>query len=405
MMLKIALRNVFRQKRRSILTVLTMFGGFTLAAFSIGWTDGTYNRVIDMFTRNRLGHIQIHREGYLDRPSIYKTIDDYERVGRAVDRNGGVDSWAPRLYAAGLASVGEKTSAVRIIGIDPLMEVSSTRFDRKIVSGRSLSTTAAGETAIGEGLADLLDAKAGDTLVVVSQAADGSIANDLYIITGLVSTGDPLTDRMSMYLHLADAQELFVLDGRIHEIAVVLTDIEAVDLTVPVMQSDIDDDDLVVAGWKDFAREFYKAMEVDRQGGWIMLFIVALVVAVGVLNTVLMTVLERRREYGLLRAVGTRPGQLFRLVLLEVLVMAIVSIILGCGAGYLLNYALSIHGVPVPGETLTYGGMVFDRMYTEVNAQSFYIPAVCVLLTALIVSIVPALRAARVAPARTMRIH
>ena len=84
MILKIAIRNVLRQKRRSILTILTMFGGFTLAAFSIGWSEGTYTRVIDMFTRNRLGHIQVHREGYLDRPSIYKTIDQYETRGRRI---------------------------------------------------------------------------------------------------------------------------------------------------------------------------------------------------------------------------------------------------------------------------------------------------------------------------------
>jgi len=109
--LKIAWRNIFRQKRRTVLTVLTMFGGFTLSALSIGWADGTYNRIIEMFTRNRLGHVQIHAAGYLDKPSLYRKIDDFTRVGDIVENTEGVMAWTPRLYSAGLASVGEKAVA------------------------------------------------------------------------------------------------------------------------------------------------------------------------------------------------------------------------------------------------------------------------------------------------------
>jgi putative ABC transport system permease protein len=405
MIFLIAARNVFRQKRRSILTVLTMFGGFTLAAFSIGWSDGSYSHVIDMFTRNRLGHIQVHHKGYLDRPSIYKTIEHYNRVGAEIGGINGVQAWTPRLFAAGLGSAGDKTSAVQVIGIDPEKENAATRFDKKITQGTPLSEVPHHQTVLGKTLAEILSVGTGDSVVIVSQAADGSIANDIYELVGIASTGDPETDRMAMYLHLADAQDLFVLPDQVHEIAVVLFDINQADHIAGEITRKLDNPNLSVATWKQFAAEFYRAMQADREGAWIMLFVVALVVAVGVLNTVLMTVLERRREYGLMRALGTRPAQLFRMVLLEVLVMAVVSIALGCGAGYLLNYALSIHGIPVPGESFTYGGVVFNRLYTEVNAQSFYIPALCVILTAIVVSVFPALRAAKAAPARTMKIH
>ena len=96
--LKIAFRNIFRQKRRTLLTMLTMFGGFTLCSFSIGWMDGSYNYIIDMFTRYQLGHIQIHNQGYIDRPSLYDTIDDYEVIAAAVDGFPGVTRTSPRLY-------------------------------------------------------------------------------------------------------------------------------------------------------------------------------------------------------------------------------------------------------------------------------------------------------------------
>jgi ABC-type antimicrobial peptide transport system permease subunit len=115
-----------------------------------------------------------------------------------------------------------------------------------------------------------------------------------------------------------------------------------------------------------------------------------------------MNVLERTREYGLLRAVGTRPRQVFALVIIEVFIMAVIASILGCLAGAALNYWLSIKGIPMPFE-FTYGGMEFTHAYTEVNARSFLIPIVVVILSAILVSILPAFRAARTAPAEAMR--
>jgi len=122
------------------------------------------------------------------------------------------------------------------------------------------------------------------------------------------------------------------------------------------------------------------------------------------LNTVLMTVLERIREYGVLRALGTRPVQIFRLILIETNFIAIGSILVGLVASTAINYLLSIKGVAIP-EAVTYGGVQFTKMYSEVNAMSLYIPAVTVIITVTLVSIFPALKAARTSPSRAMRIH
>jgi len=401
---RIAARNIFRQKRRTILTMLTMFGGFTLAAISIAWADGTYNSIIDLFTRNQLGHIQIHREGYLDRPSLYKTIDDYEQVGRKIEPLVGLETWTPRLYAAGLVSVGEKSAGARLIGIEPAGEDIATHFTKKITDGRAFSPTPAHEAILGRGLAKALNAAVGDSVVVVSQGADGSIANDLYAIIGLIESGDKMSDRAALYLHLADAQELLVLDGRIHEIVVIANRLNGVaDLTGRVKIA-LADPRLAVAPWQEFAKSFYAAMKADKQGNWISLFVIMLIVAIGVLNTVLMTVMERRREYGLLRALGTRPGQIVRVVLSETFVMAVASVIIGVAVSLVVNYLLSLKGISMP-QPITYGGIEFTTMKTEINARSLYIPAITVIIVAVLVSIYPALRAAHIAPARVMRMH
>jgi putative ABC transport system permease protein len=404
MTLKMAFRNIFRQKRRTVLTMLTMVGGFTLAAISIAWSDGTYSNVINMFTRNQLGHIQIHRRGYLERRSIHKTIDDYGAIGNMLDTLKGVEAWAPRVYAAGLASVADKSTAAQIVGIDPARENRATRFDRKITRGSSLTDQPSHEAVLGTGLAARLEAEVGDELVIVSQAADGSIANDLYTVVGIASSGGGIAEQTNLYLHLVEAQQLFVLDSRIHEIAVVATDLDKVDDLTEKIQAGLDNPALKVASWKEFAHSFYTAMKADQQGAWIMLFVIMLVVAVGVLNTVLMTVLERRREYGVLRAIGTAPAQVFRLVLVEVVIMALFSLVIGSGIAYVVNYVLSIHGIEMP-QSFTYGGIEFTTMYTEINSRSFYMPAVAVLLTALIVSLFPAARAAQIEPAKAMRLH
>ncbi len=403
-MFKIALRNTLRQKRRTILTALTMFGGFTLAAVSIGWSDGTYSNIIEMFTRNRLGHIQIHKKGYLDRPSIYKTIDNYRQVGQTLDSIKAVEAWSPRLYSAGLASVGDKTAGVQIIGVDPEKEEAATHFNRKITIGKMFSAAPSHQVILGKTLAKILNAKIGDEVVIVSQAADGSIANDLYQLIGLLESGNEMSDRMAFYLHLKDAQELLVLQNRVHEIVVIAHHLDQVAPLTRTIRQRLNNPQLDVQPWQEFAKSFYQAMKADQQGMWIMLFVIVLVVAVGVLNTVLMSVLERRREYGLLRSIGTKPGQIITLVLTEINIIALASIIIGIVLSVIVNYLLSINGVTLP-QPFTYGGVEFRKMYSEVTARSIYIPAITVFLSATLISIFPAFKAARTEPAKAMRMH
>lgn len=404
MLFKIAFRNVFRQKRRTILTGLTILGGFVLSALAIGISDGTYTSVIELFTRSRLGHIQIHAQGYLDKPSLYKTIDNFSEIGRRVQQLPGVASWTPRLYSAGLVAVGEKSAGVQIIGIDTEREIAATRFDRKIVAGRIFSQNATPEAILGKGLAKVVHAEVGDEIVVLSQAADGSIANALYRVAGISDSGDEFADRMAFYLPLPEAQELLALPQRVHEIVVIAHDLEEVDELTEELRSTFAGPDLAIAPWQEFARSFYDAMKMDQQGTWISLFIILLIVAIGVLNTVLMSVLERTREYGVLKAVGTQPAQIFKLVLYEVNVITLVSVILGAACAVGLNYWLSLRGIALP-EPFTFAGVEFKAMYSEVNLRSLLIPTITVIVTANLVSLFPSVKAARIEPARALRLH
>ena len=404
MILKIAFRNIFRQKRRTILTALAMIVGFTLLSLTIGLSDGAYGNIIAMFTRNRIGHIQVHREGYLDKPSLYKTINNASAIGETIQSTAGVEAWTPRVYAAGLGSVGEKSTGVQVVGVDVARETQATRFDEKIVEGRTLEEMPTHEAVIGTGLAKLLSAKIESEIVILSQGADGSIANDIYKIVGIAESGDDVTDRVACYLHIKDAQELFVLGGRVHEIVVIVSNINRVAKVTDAIQANLNDTTLDVAPWQEVAKSFYRAMRTDQQGDSISRLVIMLIVAIGVLNTVLMSVLERTREYGVLKAVGTKPAQIFWLVVSEVVIIALASICVGALLGSLANYLFSIYGITYP-EEITYGGMKLKTLYAEVNLRSLYIPAITVMLSAAIVSLFPAIKAARIMPAKAMRTH
>lgn len=404
MILRMAFRNIFRQKRRSLLTVLSMFGGMVMAVVFIGWADGSYNNIIDNFTRYNFGHIQIHNGDYLDRPSLYKTIDNREAIEDLLRKNPHIDSWTSRLYSVALVSVRDKSSGVRVIGIDPAEENQTTAFDKKIIGGQGFSDAHAYEAIIGKGLAKILGAGVEDRIVIVSQAADGSIANDRYTIVGIIDTGSPVADRSTCYLPLETAQELLVLEGKIHEVAITVDNLHHVTSVTSLLKDSLADTDLTVASWQEFARSFYIAMKADMEGMWISLFIIVLIVSVGVFNTVLMSVLERVREYGVLKAVGTKPDQIVKLVLAEVNIMAVFSIVLGTIVGYVFNYLLSTHGLILE-QGFSYGGMVFKVMKAEINARSFYIPALTVLFSSFIIGLFPAVKAAHTDPAKSMRFH
>ena len=357
--------------------------------------------MIDLFTRNRLGQIQLHKAGYLDRPSLYKTIRHYQQWGDTLKKNPRIEHWTPRLYSAGLACLGEKSVAVRIEGVQPEQEDSTTQFHKKIVRGRMFSGKSQ-QVILGKNLANLLKASVGDTLVLLSQAADGSLANDLFPVIALLESGDEISDRSVLYLPLESAQSFLLLPDQVHEIAITLHHLNDVKKVISQLDRSLRGSGIEAASWREFAKSFYQAMQADKQGMWIMIVVIMLIVAVGVLNTVLMSVLERTREYGMLRAVGTAPKAIFMQVVTEVQVLIFFSLIFGTILSLIANSLLSVYGFNLP-QPFTYGGIEFRRMVAEVNARSFYLSGLTVIISATLISLFPALRAAHIDPARAMR--
>lgn len=398
---RMAMRNLMRNRRRSLLTGLMMAGGFTLFSATLGLSDGTYGSIIDMFTRSRTGHAQVHAVGYLERPSLYRTIKDMPRTARALDGLKEVQAWAPRVYSPALAFAGAKTVGAQIMGIDPARERKAMRLEGQLDEGSFILDAPSDGVVISARLAAALKLKPGDELSLIGQGTDGSIANDNFRVTGVLSSTESAFEGPWCLMHIDKAREFLALGNRSHEIALIFTDYSKAREDSLLVTAALADPSLDVEPWQVTEKEFYQAMLLDKKGGDITNFIIMAIVAVGVLNTILMAVLERTREYGLLKALGTRPVFIFSLIMTEVLLLALLSIAVGTLFSLGLNHYLSINGIAIP-NPISYGGVKFSRMLSSVNAASFIRPAITVLLSALVVGVFPAIKAARITPVKAL---
>ena len=408
---KIAFRNIFRQKRRSFLTALSMIIGFILLGISFGFGEGGYGRIIEMFTHSHTGHIQIHRQGYLDRPNLYKNFEYTQQLQTLLKSIPEVQAQAPRVYCGALAFIDKKTTGVQLIGVDPFKERRLSTLASKMGEGRFLDTTSAeaphNQIIIGNGLARILHATIGNEIALVSQGVDGSIANDLFKVVGILKKEVDTTDRNNAYIHIYKAQEFLAMDAHIHEVAVLLTSHKKSRQITTKIKDQLNKAQLVgyeVHPWEEIEALFYRSMKADKKGNWVFLFIIGLIVALGVLNTVLMSILERTREFGVMRAVGTRPSHILYQIVLETLILSLMAAAIGAAFTVPLLWPLVKYGIPM-GQPMTIGGIEIITFKAGFVPEAFIVPFLVIVTTATLVSVLPAIRAARIKPVDAMRTY
>lgn len=409
LILKIAFRNIFRQRRRSAFTIITMVGGFVLFSLALSISEGTYGTVIEQFTKSYTGHLQLHKRGYFDRPSLYKTLTDYNFLSEELKKIPGAKSWTPRVYSGALASKDKKTASVKIIGINPDQESKTTSIKKKLKEGLYLeeSSDLKNEVVVGAGLFETLKLNLGDELVLVGQGADGSISNDIFKVVGVLKGDLYSKDRNYCYMNIKTAQRFLSLENGFHEIVVVLDNYKNAQKASTLLIQNLEsakNNDVEVLPWQVVEKQFYNTMMFEKRGMQISLMVIVIIVAIGVLNTVLMTILERTTEYGVLRALGTRPLTLFWMIILESVGLAIISIIIGFILSFIINYWVSIHGIDYPAP-MEIGGFSITTMYGLIYPGAFLVPAIVTFFTALIVSVIPAVRAMKIIPVEAMRMN
>ena len=398
MFINIAFRNIFRQKRRSILTGLSISAGYVLFTLTLSLIEGSYSNMIKLFTESHIGHIQIHSDDYLTRPKIYKSINDKSKIEQTLSADKRVISFTPRAYSPALSFSDEKTGPVQLIGIDPEKEPTVSRLREKITEGSFFNEPQDASdkvhALISKGLAIKLGLEINDEFVLIGQGADGSIANDIFIVSGTVgSKSSP--DKRSVYVPLTTMQAFLSLDNNVHEYALLISDISQAQIVSQNLQSALSD--FVVSPWQVVEEVFFKSMEADKQGNWIFLALVMIIVFIGVLNTIFMSVLERTREFGIMRAIGFRAVGLITLIFTETILLTLLSLFLGILVALPLVLWFSEVGYMFP-EPMDMGGIEFQHLKGELSLKVLFVPMGIVFLFATLTSALPAIRASRLTP-------
>lgn len=403
LLLTLAFRNVLRQRRRSLLTALSMAGGYILCSLSFSLVNGSYSNIIRIFTEDQTGHIQIHKDDYVNRARIYKTIDNPGQVAAILEAHSRITAFTPRVYAPALSYAGEQSSPAQVIGVDPQLEPVTSRLKEKITTGTWISqdpdTDGHYGALVGQGIADALEIVVGSELILISQGADGSIANDIYIVAGIVGTSRS-QDRLRVILPLTAAQEFLALDSRVHEFAMLIDDIDDARIVAAELQEFMPT--LTVSPWQVVQETFYKSMEADKRGNQVTLGIILFIVFIGVLNTVLMSVLERTREFGVLKAIGSRPATILLLITLETSILATFSLAIGFVLAFPVIAWFTSVGIALP-QPIDMGGVSFGFLTGELSPRVMLLPMLIIYVYAILVSIPPGIRAARVPPTQAMQ--
>ena len=380
------------------MTALSMAGGYMLFVFSMSLLEGSWSNVVDIFTLDHTGHIQVHKDDYAKRPKIHKTIENPAVVETTLKNHEDVTGWAPRVYSSALAYGGNKTSIAQIFGIDPELEPTVTRILQKVSAGQYFSAQPNADgyfpAMIGRGLANSLRLDVGDEIVLISSGADGSIANDIFIITAIIGNTTSF-DRLGVFLPLTVAQEFLSIGDEVHEFALLARNKHDNEELAVALQSLMPS--LKVSPWQQIEATFYRTMQSDKQGNYFTMALIVFIVFIGVLNTVLMSVLERTKEFGVLKSIGCRPSELVKLIFIETVMLASISI--SVGLALILPVIVWFTEVGIKLDiSVDMGGVVFDTMKGDLSAYVVFMPMGFMLLTAALISLPPGLRAARILP-------
>lgn len=409
--LRLGWRNLWRNPRRSLITISAVACGFAFLITLIGLMVGMAEQMLSNGTDLLLGDAQLHHEDYLPNRSLYDTLKP-ERAGdlkawmTQLSSLPELDHLSPRVYAFGLLSTGEHSAGAQLMGVDPELEVRLTSFLNGLAEGL-IHSTEDHPLLLGDVLAQELEATVGSEIAVVTQSTDGSLGNDLFQVVGILHTGLRHLDRTLAVFPLSDLQELLVLNpDEIHEIAMSIQDPMAADRFADSLNhSSFLPPDGVVQSWGDLAPQLRDYIGLAQGMYGFMIVIIALFVAVGVLNTMMMAVFERTREIGLVSALGMGPWLIVSSILLESFFLALLGLGAGLGLGAWAMSYLTTQGLDLTRWTgeLSMLGTRMDPVLKAVWGWDYVLwSAVGLLASALLAAFFPALRAARLDPVEAL---
>ncbi len=401
-LIKISWRNIWRNRSRTIVIItaiiLGLMGGIFSAAMRLAMEQQQFEDTID----NQVSHIQIHHPEFIANPEAQYRIPGGNEIAKELKEREDITVASPRMVTDGMISSANMNSGVRIKGVDPVIECKTTGLDQLIVDGEYF--TAEGRIPsilIGRALANDLNAGVGSRLVLTFQDIEGEMISSSFRVEGLYKITARRFEERTVFVKSSVINELIGEENAVTEIAIFLEEPD----NYRSISRDISEiyPETKVRHWADLEPSLYYSLEVLNESLIWILIIIIMAVSFGLLNTILMSILERVRELGVLLAIGMKRARVFSMIVIETTIISIIGGATGLVLSWIMINILGNTGVNIPGgeglEEFGYASVLYPRIET-----SFYFEiAVVIVIFAILASIYPAWKAIRLQPAEAVR--
>ncbi len=401
--LTLARRNVWRNKRRTLITaasiLFAVFFGVAMTSIQLG----TWSHMVDSVVKYHFGYIQVHQQGFWEEKTIDNSFDPKE-VRSQMQNVDGLKSMVPRIESFALASLDTRTKGTLVIGISPELENNFTKMADRIQQGRYLEIGDDG-VLVAEGLAEYLQLELGDTLVLISQGYHGINAAGKFPVRGLVHMSSPQLNKQMIYMELTTAQWFYGTGDLVTTLIADVEDADEMTLVEESARSILDQEKYEVMNYKEMLPDLMQARALDIAGGQIILAVLYLIVSFGIFGTLLMMVKERQHEFGILKAIGMKSSQINLMLWLETIAIGII----GCLAGVVVSLPFTIYfnrnPIRLPEEQAeafeSFG--VEPVIPTSTDPEIFIIQAIIIFIIISVLSIYPILKINNLQPVKAMR--
>ena len=401
-MIALAWRNIWRHTRRSLITVAAMSLGAAMCMPMMAMMEGMFSTMFDVAITQQTGHVRVEHPDYPETLSMFDTLQGAESM--LVDLEALPESAAVtwRAYGAGLLGTEDKSVGAQLIGVDPVREIAVSPAEGMLDQGTWLS--APGQILLGHGMAKELGTGLGDEVVIMTQAADGSIGAGAYAVIGTMRSGNKMRDKQGAWMSLADLQELLYIEDQVHEVVLLASGGKDGVAALQEQVTAVAGSDRLVRSWQQAQPQMAEMLKSGEAQSMVMLGVIFFLAGFGVLNTMLMSVFERTRELGVMMALGTRPGKLVQLIIIESLLLAIIGAVIGGLLGGGLDYLMCTSGINLGYGDLDLNGVVFpERIKGIFDPNQVVMVLASMMSVTVLASLWPAWRASRLNPVQAMK--